>query len=70
MIYHKPPCKEGDRVRLIEMMDDPAPIEPGTKGRVYLPSVQLGDEWVVHVKWDNGLVLNMCVPPDKFEVIG
>ena len=58
----------GDRVELIEMPEDPAPIPPGTQGTVdwvgeHSRFVQIG------VRWDNGRSLMLCVPPDRFRVV-
>ena len=58
----------GDRVEVVSILDDYAPIERGTKGTVdYVNGpVDLGDKpfMQVGVKWDNGRTLMACVPPD------
>lgn len=48
---------DGDRVMLVHMGDDPRPIERGTKGTVRF----VDDMGTVHVAWDNGRSLGMCV---------
>jgi hypothetical protein len=54
----------GKRVRLIEMFEDPFPIEPGSEGTVW----SIGAD-VIMVKWDNGRVLGIIDGVDKFEII-
>jgi hypothetical protein len=54
----------GKRVRLVEMFDDPYPIEPGTEGVVYNVGMD-----VINVKWDNGRNLGMVFNVDQFEII-
>lgn len=56
----------GDRIRLIEMPNDPCPIEPGTLGKVTFVNEitrQIG------VKWDAERSLILVVGVDKFEVV-
>ena len=55
----------GKRVKLIEMLDDPFPIEAGAEGTV----MSIGGD-VISVKWDNGRTLVMIWEVDQFEVIG
>lgn len=63
--------RPGDRIRLIEMPNDPAPIEPGTEGVVgHVQANLFGDGDQVSVKWDGPRRLSLVVPPDRFEVIG
>lgn len=59
--------KAGDRIRLVEMGEDPDPIPSGMEGTVTHctdlkfvgePELQVG------VKWDNGRSLSCIVPPD------
>lgn len=63
--------KEGDRVRLLFMPDDPDPIPVGTEGTVR--DVQEfkwnKHETQINVKWDNGRGLSCICPPDIVEVI-
>lgn len=59
---------KGDRVRLVSMVDDPDPIEPGSEGLV-LHTTELhfrGEppQEQVSVSWDNGRSLSCVVPPD------
>ena len=47
----------GDRVELVCMEYDPRPIAEGTRGTVR----HVDDMGTVHVNWDNGRSLGMCV---------
>jgi hypothetical protein len=58
----------GDRIRLVEMPDDPAPILPGTTGTVVWVREQ-GTWLQVGVAWDNGRTLMLSMPPDRVEVL-
>lgn len=69
------PCKIGDRIRLIEMTDDPCPIPAGTTGTV--TGIHPWRNWAggktefqINVKWDIPRTLAMVWPQDRFEVIG
>ncbi|WP_442508707.1 DUF4314 domain-containing protein [Novipirellula sp. SH528] len=60
------PLKSGDRIRLISMTDDPAPIPAGITGTVAGVYPQSG--WTqVDVEWDNGRSLMPSIPPDMVE---
>lgn len=65
-------AKQGDRIRLVSMTNDPAPIEPGAIGTV-VGVARFGrgpDAWnQIHVQWDNGRTLTLVSPPDEFEII-
>lgn len=66
------PCKVGDRIRLINMPDDPHPIPAGTEGTVLSadPSAfRRSGEWQISVKWDAPRSLSLIWPVDSFEVI-
>ena len=67
---HRP--KAGDRIRLINMPNDPHPIEAGQLGTVTGVRPQGGaDGWYqIDVAWDNGRTLMLASPPDEFEIIG
>ena len=54
----------GKRVKLIEPMNDPHPIEVGSEGVVY----NVGFD-VINVKWDNGRSLGLIIGEDKFEIL-
>ena len=56
----------GTKVRLIEMPDDPLPIEPGTVGEVK----GVDDAGHIMVKWENGRGLNLIPGIDHFEKVG
>lgn len=61
--------RPGDRIRLIEMPNDPAPIEAGAEGVVGHVK-DFGGTRQVSVKWDNSRTLSLVVPPDRFDVVG
>jgi hypothetical protein len=65
--------REGDRIELIEMPNDPNPIKPGERGNVREVR-ELGEEFApntaeVHVDWDSGRKLLMLLPTDKARII-
>lgn len=60
--------KPGDRIRLIEMVDDPNPVPVGTEGTVtFVTDLKLGF-YQIGVNWDNGNTLSMA-EIDKWEKI-
>jgi len=55
----------GKRIRLIQMGDDPNPVEPGTEGTIdHVDSIGQ-----LHVKWDNGRSLAIVPEEDQYEII-
>ena len=60
--------KVGDRIRLIQMVDDPDPIPAGTIGTV--TEIHIHSDWTqIEVSWESGRNLMLVSPPDKFEII-
>jgi hypothetical protein len=67
--------KVGDRIVLLAMPEDPAPLPVGSKGTI----TKLPDDpereratfgnFVAYVKWDDGRTLSLCIPPDEVRVI-
>ena len=57
----------GDRVRMLQMPDDPDPIPAGSTGTV--TRVTDGPLAQVSVDWDNGRSLSLVPGTDEFEVI-
>ena len=57
----------GDRIELLEM-DDPFPIEVGSKGTVRALTPCCGGLHV-DVDWDSGRGLNLILPHDKYRLI-
>jgi hypothetical protein len=64
-----PLYKEGDRIEMILMENDPRPIEPGTKGTVLTIHPIGNNESQMQVKWDNGRSLMVLLPHDKVKKI-
>lgn len=65
--------REGDRIRLLAMSDDPDPIQVGQLGTVVSASHHGGSDNAWHqidVAWDGGRTLMLVSPPDRFEFIG
>jgi hypothetical protein len=56
----------GDRIRLIEMPNDPCPIEPGTLGTVTFVNETVHQ---IGVKWDVKRSLILVIGVDKFEIV-
>lgn len=57
-----PNAKEGMRVRLVSMVDDPNPVAPGTEGTIRL----VDGMGVIHVKWDDGRTLGLIPGVDDY----
>ena len=57
-----PHAKEGMRIKLISMDDDPNPIPAGMKGTIIL----VDDMGVIHVNWDNGRRLGVVPGADEY----
>ena len=55
----------GRRIRLIQMNDDPHPVQPGAEGTI-TGSDDLGN---IHVKWDDGRTLSVIPGVDEYEII-
>ncbi len=61
------PCV-GDRIRLVNMVDDPDPIPVGTIGTV--TEIHIHSGWTqIEVSWESGRTLMLVSPPDEFEII-
>jgi len=61
----EPTVKAGDRIELIEMTQDPNPIEKGERGTVK------GVDGIgnILVDWDSGRTLSLVPEVDRFKVI-
>jgi hypothetical protein len=60
----------GDDIILIEMPEDPNPIESGTSGFVMkINTVKIFNEDHLFVEWENGRKLSTIVGVDKYKVI-
>lgn len=63
-----PNLKPRDRIRLISMPSDPAPIPVGTLGTVVGVYPQQG--WTqVDVDWECNRSLMLSIPPDQVEIV-
>ena len=56
---------EGKRIELIEMPEDPRPVEPGTLGTCEMVD-GLGQ---LIMKWDSGSTLSLIPGVDKFKLV-
>ena len=54
----------GSRIKCVQMVNDPCPIEPGTGGTVY----HIGGG-IINVKWDNGRNLGLVLGEDEYELL-
>ena len=64
--------KQGDRIELIRMEEDPDPVPVGTTGTVVsVNPVNLGGDSFdqIDVRWDNGRRLMVCTPPDAIRLV-
>ena len=64
--------KSGDRVRLIEMPNDPDPVQAGSEGVVdFVTDIGFRGkrEIQVCIRWDSGRGLNCICPPDVLELV-
>ena len=62
----------GQRIELVMIVDDPDPIEPGTRGtvrRVAKHGTGHNAFLQVDVAWDNGRSLMLSVPPDRYRIV-
>jgi len=57
-----PNAKEGMRIKLTSMVDDPNPIPAGTEGTIVL----VDDAGIIHVSWDNGRRLGVIPGVDEY----
>lgn len=62
--------KDGDRIRMVKMGDDPLPIKVGDTGTVFGNGVKWADGTTQYnVKWDSGRTLGVILPVDTVEKI-
>jgi hypothetical protein len=62
----------GDRIRLLDMPNDPDPVPAGTEGVVKMVTdigFRQKKEIQLVVKWDNGRSLSCICPPDLVEIV-
>lgn len=58
-------AKEGMRIRLVNMVDDPNPIAPGTEGTIRL----VDGQGIIHVNWDDGRTLGLIPGVDHYQLV-
>lgn len=56
---------EGKRIELIEMPNDPHPVEPGTAGTCEM----IDGMGQLIMKWDDGRTLSLIPGVDRFKVL-
>lgn len=60
----------GERIRLVSMPDDPAPIQAGSIGIATRMRPQGGPPWQVEVDWEDSVNrLMLAIPPDTWELV-
>ena len=64
----KAPAVVNDRVMLVKMSNDPAPIPPGSWGTVTGLTRWVDGSWNIGVRWDSGRTLGLVAPEDRFVV--
>ena len=58
----------GERIRLIDMPEDPDPVPTGSLGTVC--AIQPHHGWTqIEVDWDNGRRLMLSLPDDLVEIL-
>ena len=60
-----PRAKEGMRIKMVSMPDDPNPVLMGTEGTINF----IDDMGVIHVKWDDGRVLGVIPGVDRYKLM-
>ena len=66
------PAQVGDKIRLVQMGNDPNPVPAGATGTVTGLCHFHRNEWQVWVKWDAPHAdrgLNLVTPEDSFTII-
>ena len=51
---------------MLDYMEDIQAVPAGTKGTVD----HVDDMGTIHIKWDNGSSLGICLDTDRFHVVG
>ena len=64
----------GKRIKMINMPDDPNPIETGSFGTIvgyskHYDAIKRTDGDILRVNWDNGRTLNVLMGIDEFVII-
>lgn len=61
--------KKGDIIELLEMVNDPQPLDVGDKGEVTGVVPWSNGEVQIQVRWESGRGLHLIYPIDKFKII-
>jgi len=56
----------GDRIKLVNMVDDPNPMEPGSEGEVTYVDKRME---VIGIRWDSGRTLSLIQGVDEYEIL-
>jgi hypothetical protein len=63
------PCV-GQRIRVLEMPDDPCPVPAGSIGTVLQVRQLTPQNWLIDMAWDDtSRSLALSIPPDRWEAV-
>ena len=56
---------KGKRLRLIQMNNEPNPVQPGTERTIYY----VDNAGTIHLKWDDGSLLGVIIGLDEYQIL-